>query len=221
MSYANRKEMSSNRTAAIIIVALIHVALGYALVTGLAYNVIKKAAQDLKTFNVEEEPPPPPEAPPPPPEKQVEVPPPVVTPPPIVRTNTVAPPIVTTPVAPPPVITPIAPAAPPPPPPPPPPRKVSAAKARGNLLGLFSSEDYPSSAERNQEEGTTTVRLTIGADGRVSECSVTGSSGSAALDQATCNVLRRRARFTPANDENGNPVSDTYTQRVTWRLPQE
>ena len=43
--------MSSNRTAAIIIVALIHIALGYALVTGLAYNVIKKAAEDLKTFD--------------------------------------------------------------------------------------------------------------------------------------------------------------------------
>jgi protein TonB len=65
MSYANRKQMSSNRTAAIIIVALIHIALGYALVTGLAYNVIKKAAEDLKTFDVEDEPPPPPEEPPP------------------------------------------------------------------------------------------------------------------------------------------------------------
>ena len=69
MSYANRKQMSSNRTAAIIIVALIHIALGYALVTGLAYNVIKKAAEDLKTFDVEDEPPPPPEEPPPPPEQ--------------------------------------------------------------------------------------------------------------------------------------------------------
>ncbi|HVL29198.1 MAG TPA: energy transducer TonB, partial [Sphingomicrobium sp.] len=59
MSYAQRKEMSSNRTVAIIIVALIHLILGYAIVTGLAYNVIKKAAEDLKTFDVEEEPPPP------------------------------------------------------------------------------------------------------------------------------------------------------------------
>src|SRR5215218_314980 len=94
MSYANRKQMSSNRTAAIIIVALIHIALGYALVTGLAYNVIKKAAEDLKTFDVEDEPPPPPEEPPPPPEDNTPPPPQVVTPPPIVRTNTVAPPII-------------------------------------------------------------------------------------------------------------------------------
>ena len=57
MSYANRKQMGSNRTAGIIVVALIHVALGYALVTGLAYNVVKKAAEDLKTFDVNEPPP--------------------------------------------------------------------------------------------------------------------------------------------------------------------
>ena len=106
MSYARRREMSSNRTAAIIIVALIHIALGYALVTGLAYNVIKKAAEDLKTFDVEDEPPPPPEEPPPPPEQNTPPPPQVVAPPPIVRTNTVAPPVISTPVAPPPVITP-------------------------------------------------------------------------------------------------------------------
>ena len=35
MSYANRKQMSSNRTVAIVVVALIHVALGYALALGM------------------------------------------------------------------------------------------------------------------------------------------------------------------------------------------
>lgn len=222
MSYANRKQMSSNRIAAIIIVALIHVGLGYALVTGLAYNVIKQAAEDLKTFDVEDEPPPPPEEPPPPPE-QTETPPPpqVVAPPPIVRTNTVAPPVIATPVAPPPVITPVARPAPPAPPAPPPPRVSQAAKARGNLLSLFSNDDYPQAAIRNEESGTTGVRLTIGPDGRVSDCSVTQSSGSSSLDSTTCSILRRRARFTPAKDQAGNPISDTYSQRIRWELPSE
>jgi protein TonB len=222
MSYANRKQMSSNRTAAIIIVALIHIALGYALVTGLAYNVIKKAAEDLKTFDVEDEPPPPPEEPPPPPEKMETPPPPqVVAPPPIVRTNTVAPPVISTPVAPPPVITPVARPAPPAPPAPPPPRVSQAARARGNLVALFSTDDYPQSAIRNEEQGTTAVRLTIGPDGRVSDCSITQSSGSSALDNATCSILRRRARFTPAKDQAGNPISDTYSQRIRWELPSD
>ncbi|QDP20214.1 TonB family protein [Sphingomonas xanthus] len=223
MSYANRRQMSSNRTAAIIIVALIHIALGYALVTGLAYNVIKKAAEDLKTFDVEDEPPPPPEEPPPPPER-TEVPPPpqVVAPPPIVRVNTVAPPVVSTPVAPPPVITETArPAPPAPPAPPPPPRVSQAARARGDLPSLFSTDDYPQSAIRNEEQGTTSVRLTIGTDGRVSDCTVTGSSGSSSLDSTTCSILRRRARFTPAKDQAGNPISDTTTTRIRWQLPDD
>ena len=223
MSYANRKQMGSNRTVAIVVVALIHVALGYALVSGLAYNVVKKAAEDLKTFDVEDEPPPPPEEPPPPPE-QTETPPPpqVVAPPPIVRTNVAPPPIVSTPVAPPPVITPIArPAPPAPPAPPPPPRVSQAAKARGNLPSLFSTDDYPQSALRNEESGTTAVRLTVGPDGRVSDCSVTASSGSTTLDSTTCSILRRRARFTPAKDQNGNPTTDTTTTRIRWEIPQD
>ena len=222
MSYANRKQMSSNRTAAIIIVALIHIGLGYALVTGLAYNVIKQTAEKMKTFDVEDEPPPPEEEPPPPPEK-TEVPPPpqVVAPPPIVRTNVAPPPIVSTPVAPPPVITPRATPAPPAPPAPPPPRVSQAARAKGNLVALFSTDDYPQSAIRNEEQGTTSVRLTIGTDGRVTGCDITGSSGSGALDSATCSILRRRARFTPAKDQAGNPITDTYSQRIRWELPEE
>ena len=106
MSYANRKQMSSNRTAAIIIVALIHIALGYALVTGLAYNVIKKAAEDLKTFDVEEEPPPPPEEPPPPPDTATPPPPQIVAPPSIIKIDSPAPQIVTTNIPQPQIITP-------------------------------------------------------------------------------------------------------------------
>jgi len=215
MSYANRKQMSSNRTAAIVIVALIHIALGYALVTGLAYNVLKKAAEDLKTFDVEEEPPPPEEKPPPP-EQNVPPPPQIVAPPPIVRTNTVAPPIVSVYIAPPPVITQTAPPAPAAPPAP---RVSQAARAKGNLPSLFSTDDYPQSAIRNEEQGTTAVRMTIGTDGRVTDCSITQSSGSAALDQATCNILRRRARFTPAKDQAGNPITDSFSQRIRWELP--
>nr|WP_294849232.1 energy transducer TonB [uncultured Sphingomonas sp.] len=233
MSYANRKQMSSNRTAAIIIVALIHIVLGYALVTGLAYNVIKQAAEDLKTFDVEDEPPPPEEPPPPPPEQPATPPPPqVAAPPPLVRTNLAPPPIAAVAPQPEPQITVKA-------EPPRPATKVcpdgttvlaqlacapvksQAAKAKGNLLSLFSDDDYPQSALRNEEQGTTTVRLTIGPDGRVSGCDVTGSSGSSSLDATTCNVLRRRARFTPAKDSAGNATGDSVSQRVTWRLPAE
>ena len=75
MAYADQS-MSSNRVVAIIVVALIHAVLGYAFVTGLAYNVVKKVAANMDVFDVEEEAPPPEEKPPPPPpEQQVERPP--------------------------------------------------------------------------------------------------------------------------------------------------
>ena len=221
MSYAQKKEISGNRTVAIVIVALVHLLLGYAIVTGLAFNVIKKAAEDLKTFDVEE-PPPPPEEPPPPPDMP-DVPPPPMTPPPIVRPPVTPPPIqvVETPNIPPPQPpTPIAqPIRPPPPPTPPPPVKASRAQSRtGSLQGLLRPDDYPASAIDNEEQGTVTVSLTIGTTGRISACSVASSSGSRALDNATCRILQSRARFQPARDSNGNPISETLSQRITWRL---
>ena len=225
MSYADQG-MSRGRITAIVIVALLHALLGYAFITGLAYNVVKKVAQDLKTFDVEEEPPPPEEEPPPPPPDQPMEPPPVVAPPPIVRTNTPAPPIVrTVQTAPPVIITPTAPVAPPappaPPPPPPAPKKVEPARAKANLPSLFSDEDYPAAALRAGEAGTTGFRLAVGPDGRVTGCTVTSSSGSSSLDSTTCRLLQRRARFAPARDSSGNPTTDSYPGRITWRLPEE
>ena len=219
MSYAERKQMSSNRTAALVVVALIHLALGYALVTGLAYNVMKQAAEDLKTFDVEEEPPPPEEEPPPP-ENQPQTPPPpqVAAPPPLVRTPVVSSPVQATPNPPPFVPTPVYRPAPPAPPAPPPVRRVEPQSVSGNLQGLFRDSDYPSSAIDNEEQGTVSVVLAIGPNGRVSNCSVSASSGSRTLDSATCRVLTSRAKFTPARDSSGNPTSGTFRQRITWRL---
>ena len=90
--------------------------------------------------------------------------------------------------------------------------------ARANLVSLFNSDDYPLEALRNEEQGTVTVRLQVGATGRVSSCTVTASSGSNSLDRTTCEILQRRARFAPATDSSGTPVPDVYTQRITWRL---
>jgi protein TonB len=216
VSYAQRRQIGTNRTVAIIIVAIIHIILGYAIITGLAYNVIKQATDDLKTFNVEEEPAPPPEEPPPPPPEQVpETPPPVVSPPPIVRTKVAPPPVVRTVQEEP---APPAPPAPPPPPPPPPVKTVPPRSATGDLQGLFRGDDYPQSAIRADEQGSVTARLTVGTNGRVSNCDVTSSSGSRTLDRATYQILQSRARFTPARDNRGNPTTDTVTQRIRWVL---
>jgi protein TonB len=210
--------MTRGRVYAIIAVAVLHALLAYAVVTGLAYNFMKKAAEDLKTFDVQEEPPPPPE--PPPPEQPQVQPPPIVSPPPLVRLPSPSPPVFTVQNAPPPVITPTAPPAPPAPPPAPP-RTVEPAHARANLASYVSDADYPASAIRAEQQGTTGFRLTVGTDGRVTGCDVTSSSGSPALDQATCRIMRSRARFTPARDDHGNPTTDAVSSRIRWVLPAE
>jgi protein TonB len=105
-----------------------------------------------------------------------------------------------------------------PPPPPPAPRTVEPARARANLASYVSNDDYPASALRNEESGTTGFRLTVGPDGRVTNCVVTSSSGSSALDAATCRLMRSRARFTPARDNTGASTTDTVNSRITWRI---
>jgi periplasmic protein TonB len=224
MAYADQQGMSSNRIIAIVIVLLLHAFLGYALVTGLAFEAVKKAKERLNVVDVEEEKPPE-EEPPPPEEKQVV--PPVVSPPPIVKT--VSPPkTVTTVNFPPPAIpvtpraAPPAPAAPPPPPPPPPPPAgpTVGAKPKGNPANWANVNDYPSRALSQEREGTTGFRVTVGADGRVTSCTVTSSSGHADLDDATCKNVTRRARFTPAQS-NGAPVEGSYSNRIRWEMPKD
>lgn len=104
---------------------------------------------------------------------------------------------------------------------PPAPRIVPPQRARANLGGYFSTDDYPAAAIRAEAEGTTRFALAIGANGRVTDCTVTGSSGNSALDSATCRILRSRARYTPARDGSGNPISGQDRGSVTWRLPAE
>ena len=203
---------------AIVIVALLHALLGYAFITGLAYNVVKKVAQDLKTFDVAEEAPPPEELPPPPPPDQKVEPPPMVAPPPIVQTQTIAPPMQTVRIAPPPVITPTAPPAPPPPPAP---RMAAPASPRGNPGSWVTTEDYPSRALREEREGVTGVAFDIGGDGKVANCRVTSSSGSPELDDATCRNFTRRARYKPAQNDAGQAMGSTGSQRVRWQMPKD
>ena len=217
MAYADQK-MSGNKVTALIIVALIHIALVYALVTGLAYEAAKKVIQRVTTVDIKE--PEKPKEPPPPPPKQKEAPPPPVAPP--VKINIApAPPqiqtVITPPPAPPQII--LAPPAPAPAPPPPPKATPVSAQPRGNPGSWATTNDYPSRALREEREGTTGFRVNVGTDGRVTDCQVTSSSGSPDLDEATCTNVSRRARFKPATDSNGQPTTGSYSNRVRWVIP--
>lgn len=92
------------------------------------------------------------------------------------------------------------------------------AKARSNLAEMISDGDYPEAALEAGEEGVVVFGVLIDETGAVADCGILETSGSAALDAATCNILRTRARFEPARDAHGKPVKDFATARIFWRI---
>lgn len=95
------------------------------------------------------------------------------------------------------------------------------ARAHADLAASFHAADYPAEAIRLGEEGRVGVRVQVAADGRVTGCRVTASSGSRALDEGTCRVLSERARYAPARDAAGGAVADEVAEQVQWALPRE
>jgi protein TonB len=113
----------------------------------------------------------------------------------------------------------VQPSRPPAPPPPPAPSRARGATPDG--LARWSAriqENYPPRAVRDEIEGRVGVRVTVGPNGRVSECSVTSPSGSSILDDAACSGMRSYARFNPALDAAGNPTTGSYTTTIVYDL---
>ena len=230
MAYADQ-EMSSSRIVAIVIVGLIHVALGYALITGLAYSAVKEVVKTVTTVDIEEEeveepePEPEDELPPPPDEPIPQVaPPPVVPPAPInipqerpVIQNTQEIPKTNTVINPRPLPTGTPTQAAPAPP-------ARPSQARGvepegrDRWARRIIENYPSAALRREIEGTVGLTVSVGGDGKVSGCRVTSSSGSDILDDAACKDISRYARFKPALNDDGDPISSSWSTNIQYKL---
>lgn len=97
-------------------------------------------------------------------------------------------------------------AQPPAPPAPPAPAPVAAAPKApagpaevgdlGARILSFTPPSYPLESRRNMEEGTVTLGLLVGTDGRVAEITVANSSGFPRLDKAALEAVRKW-RWTP------------------------
>ncbi|MEL7684409.1 energy transducer TonB [Citromicrobium bathyomarinum] len=101
----------------------------------------------------------------------------------------------------------------------------AAAKPKGprgpvpvNPLWIATS-DYSSAMIREGIEGQVGFRLEVSATGRPQNCEIVASSGNLELDQHTCTLAKRRARFEPAIDADGNEVSGSYEGSVNWSIP--
>lgn len=104
---------------------------------------------------------------------------------------------------------------PPPPPPPPPPRDPVVRPAQfANNAAL--QPPYPPRLIRQNVEGNVTVRVRIGADGRVTEVQRV-SADHELFFEATREHALRRWRFTPET-RNGHPVASWQTHTVQFRI---
>lgn len=220
MAYAD-PTVGARRTATVAGVVLVHGALGYLLVSGMAVDVMRGVTRTLTTTNVPLSVPPLPDPTPPPPRAEH-----VAAHPSQPMTVTFVDPVVPShaadervmvdvlPVPPLPLATgePAATATPFV-------SKASGPAVRGDRGAWITNADYPAAAADAEEEGRVALTVGVGTDGRVTTCTVTGSSGSATLDAATCRLYRQRARFTPARDDAGSTIASSYRDRVRWELP--
>lgn len=211
MAYADQ-QMSGNRITALVIVALIHLVVGYALVTGLAYEGVRQIMKKVTTVDIKKEE----EKKPPPPPPKKDLPPPPIVAPPVKIDIAPAPPqiqtVATPPPAPPPIVL-----APPPAAPPPSQARGATPKNQGSWAARIQ-DNYPGDALRAEKQGRVGVRVSIGPDGRVTSCSVTSSSGTPSLDSAACDGMMRYARYNPALDDSGQPTSGSAATAIVYRL---
>jgi len=84
------------------------------------------------------------------------------------------------------------------------------------IAGRIRNSDYPRGAVEAGQSGIVSVRYTVAINGQVSRCIVTRSSGSADLDQTTCQLIQQRFRFKPAKDASGRTVQADIVEDHEW-----
>lgn len=84
------------------------------------------------------------------------------------------------------------------------------------ITSYFTDNDYPTAA-LGSPGGNTSVRVNVRIDGRAEKCLVTQTSGRADLDETTCAVILKRARFFPARAKAGEPMEAPFVATIRWR----
>jgi protein TonB len=84
----------------------------------------------------------------------------------------------------------------------------------------ITDADYPRAALRPPRQGDVAFQVTVDAKGRVADCAVTASSGTAILDARVCELLHLRGHFVPARDADRRPVPSQWNSIFHWRRPE-
>jgi protein TonB len=220
MDYAQRQR--KGHPWGLVLVVVMHLLLGYALVSGLARKVVEVVHAPVETKIIEEAKPPPPPEPQLPPPPALQPPPPSFVPPPEVQIANPPPaPAITVQTTTPPPAAPVTIA----PPPGPVVAAAPAPAARAAVIDVSTCEkpSYPPAAARAEAKGTTKIRFTIDATGHldpsktVIERSSGGSREHKLLDRTAVEALSK-CKFKPGTDDAGRPVGAYSIVDYVWNL---
>lgn len=201
MSYLEQRN-SSGRAMGFGFVVLLHLALIWALASGLGTKALEAVKGPIEAKIIDTPPEVKRDEPPPPPPPALDTPPPPFVPPPEITINV--------PQTPPPTAI----------------KAVQSKVAAPSAPSLSPRADpnhpnrkppYPPSSVRMGEEGTVVLLLYIRADGTVQEARIDKSSGFPKLDQSAAKYAVKAWRFLPAMSA-GQAVAVWHKMAVTFRV---
>lgn len=205
------QQSPATRLIGIGLVVLLHIAVIYALVTGLAHRAVDVIRAPIETEIIAPTKPDKPPPPPPPP-LQLAPPPPAFVPPPEINIEKPPPPppkstAIT-------AVTPVKPMAPPPPAAP----AAEPVRVMPRIDTRQSHEpEYPPTSRRLGEQGSVVLQVLVDVDGRVIDAKLLQSSGYDRLDQAALAGVKNDYRFLPGTID-GQPQQMWYTFKFNWKL---
>ena len=203
-AYVQDTQYFTRRSAVLAIIVALHIGIIWALASGLAQRAIQMVAPPIQTQIVQQtkqqlKPPPPP--PPQLQQQQVQVPPPVIqiNVPAASQTHAIT------------IVRRVVRAAP---------AAVVRVTPLEPLSRDFPNTDsyYPDASRRLGEQGTALVHMCIGAGGRVSDTSISKSSGSSRLDGAALRYAQATSGHFRPETRNGVPVTVCTNLPVKFQL---
>jgi protein TonB len=219
-----------DQAKAVTAVIAVHAALAFVILTGLNVEIVSKAVEQLKTFNLQAPPPPPVTPPPKPrpepktnqdagaPAKKAEAAPVVAPQPKIPEPSPIAAAKVAGTGS----------------------ASTSGAAAAGSGTGAGGSgsgagaggsggftparkitkipdREYRRFAATGIASGSVAISIRVNPDGSVSNCRVARSSGSAYADSLMCQLTEQFVRFSPARDPSGRAIAQDVTLVPNWK----
>ncbi|MDT0507070.1 TonB family protein [Novosphingobium sp. MMS21-SN21R] len=94
-----------------------------------------------------------------------------------------------------------------------------ARKAEKISGDIRATKDYPAKGRDERIGKRVVILLTVGTDGRPTDCKVWRSSGVPEADAITCKLASDRFRFRPAINADGAPIEATYGWEQRWFAP--